>query len=130
MVKACRVLSGVDIIEAGDALPPHLWPTGRPIQLAGQRALEGWQTLDKNAADQRSELRKVDQQTPFVMYGLLQHVRFYFARPSDTFLVAGPKEAGFRRGDLSSNPAAREDVRAVWIPAQAAGLNFNRLDAG
>jgi tryptophan synthase alpha chain len=59
--------AGVDIIELGMPFTDPM-ADGPTIQLAGQRALEGGQTLDKTLQIAR-ELRKDDQQTPIVMMG-------------------------------------------------------------
>src|SRR5690606_25083704 len=56
--------AGVDIIELGMPFTDPM-ADGMTIQLAGQRALAGGQTLEKTLQIAR-ELRKTDQQTPIV----------------------------------------------------------------
>ena len=60
--------AGVDVIELGLPFTDPM-ADGPTIQLAGQRALEGGQTLEKTLQVAR-ELRKGDDTTPIVMMGL------------------------------------------------------------
>ena len=80
--------AGVDIIELGMPFTDPM-ADGETIQLAGQRALEGGQTLDKTLQIAR-ELLKEDDKTPIVMMGYYNPI---YSRGVDTFL-AQAKEAG------------------------------------
>jgi tryptophan synthase alpha chain len=93
---------------------------GETIQLAGQRALEGGQTLDKTLQIAR-ELRKTDDMTPIVMMGYYNPI---YSRGVDRFL-AQAKEAGIDGLIIVDLPPEEDDE--LCIPAQAAGLNFIRL---
>jgi len=118
VVKALPA-AGVDIIELGMPFTDPM-ADGPTIQLAGQRALEGGQTLDKTLQIAR-ELRKDDQQTPIVMMGYYNPI---YSRGVDTFLVQA-KEAGIDGLIIVDLPPEEDDE--LCIPAQAAGLNFIRL---
>jgi len=118
VVKALPA-AGVDIIELGMPFTDPM-ADGPTIQLAGQRALEGGQTLDKTLQIAR-ELRKDDQQTPIVMMGYYNPI---YSRGVDTFLVQA-KKAGVDGLIIVDLPPEEDDE--LCIPAQAAGLNFIRL---
>jgi tryptophan synthase alpha chain len=118
VVKALPA-AGVDIIELGMPFTDPM-ADGPTIQLAGQRALEAGQTLDKTLQIAR-ELRKDDQQTPIVMMGYYNPI---YSRGVDTFL-AQAKEAGIDGLIVVDLPPEEDDE--LCIPAQAAGLNFIRL---
>lgn len=111
--------AGVDIIELGMPFTDPM-ADGETIQLAGQRALEGGQTLDKTLQIAR-ELRKGDDKTPIVMMGYYNPI---YSRGVDTFL-AQAKEAGIDGLIIVDLPPEEDDE--LCIPAQAAGLNFIRL---
>jgi tryptophan synthase alpha chain len=111
--------AGVDIIELGMPFTDPM-ADGPTIQLAGQRALEGGQTLDKTLQIAR-ELRKDDQTTPIVMMGYYNPI---YSRGVDTFL-AQAKEAGIDGLIIVDLPPEEDDE--LCIPAQKAGLNFIRL---
>ena len=111
--------AGVDIIELGMPFTDPM-ADGGTIQLAGQRALEGGQTLDKTLQIAR-ELRKGDQRTPIVMMGYYNPI---YSRGVDTFL-AQAKEAGIDGLIIVDLPP--EEDEELCIPAQKAGLNFIRL---
>lgn len=111
--------AGVDIIELGMPFTDPM-ADGETIQLAGQRALEGGQTLDKTLQIAR-ELRKSDDKTPIVMMGYYNPI---YSRGVDRFLVEA-KEAGID-GLIIVDLPPEEDAE-LCIPAQAAGLNFIRL---
>ncbi|NKX43206.1 tryptophan synthase subunit alpha [Roseicyclus persicicus] len=111
--------AGVDIIELGMPFTDPM-ADGPTIQLAGQRALEGGQTLDKTLQIAR-ELRKDDQRTPIVMMGYYNPI---YSRGVDRFL-AQAKEAGIDGLIVVDLPPEEDDE--LCIPAQAAGLNFIRL---
>ena len=59
--------AGVDVIELGMPFTDPM-ADGPTIQLAGQRALEGGQTLQKTL-DMAAAFRKTDAETPIVMMG-------------------------------------------------------------
>lgn len=111
--------AGVDIIELGQPFTDPM-ADGPTIQLAGQRALEAGQTLDRTLAMAR-EFRKADDTTPIVMMGYYNPI---YSRGVDRFL-AEAKEAGID-GLIVVDLPPEEDVE-LCIPAQKAGLNFIRL---
>jgi len=111
--------AGVDVIELGMPFTDPM-ADGPTIQLAGQRALEAGQTLDKTLAMARA-LRESDDSTPIVMMGYYNPI---YARGVDTFL-AQAKEAGID-GLIVVDLPPEEDAE-LCLPAQAAGLNFIRL---
>ncbi|MBF9058155.1 tryptophan synthase subunit alpha [Rhodobacterales bacterium HKCCSP123] len=111
--------AGVDIIELGMPFTDPM-ADGPTIQLAGQRALDGGQTLDKTLQIAR-ELRKQDQQTPIVMMGYYNPI---YSRGVDRFL-AQALEAGIDGLIVVDLPPEEDDE--LCIPAQKAGLNFIRL---
>jgi len=111
--------AGVDIIELGMPFTDPM-ADGPTIQLAGQRALSGGQTLEKTLALVR-DLRAVDQTTPVVMMGYYNPI---YSRGVDSFLAAAVK-AGVD-GLIIVDLPPEEDAE-LCLPAQAAGLNFIRL---
>ncbi len=111
--------AGVDIIELGMPFTDPM-ADGTTIQLAGQRALNGGQTLAKTLQIVR-ELRRVDQLTPIVMMGYYNPI---FSRGVTAFL-ADAKDAGVDGLIVVDLPP--EEDSELCIPAQAAGLNFIRL---
>ena len=111
--------AGVDIIELGMPFTDPM-ADGETIQLAGQRALEGGQTLDKTLQIAR-ELRKVNDSTPIVMMGYYNPI---YSRGVANF-VAQAKEAGIDGLIIVDLPPEEDDE--LCIPAQKAGLNFIRL---
>jgi tryptophan synthase alpha chain len=111
--------AGVDVIELGMPFTDPM-ADGPTIQLAGQRALEGGQTLAKTL-DMAREFRKGDTTTPIVMMGYYNPI---YARGVDRFLVEA-KEAGIDGLIVVDLPP--EEDSELCIPAQAAGLNFIRL---
>ncbi len=111
--------AGVDIIELGMPFTDPM-ADGRTIQLAGQRALEAGQTLQKTL-DMATEFRKGDSTTPIVMMGYYNPI---YSRGVSRFLSAA-KAAGID-GLIVVDLPPEEDAE-LCIPAQAAGLNFIRL---
>ena len=93
---------------------------GPTIQLAGQRALDSGQTLQKTL-DMAAEFRKNDDSTPIVMMGYYNPI---FNRGVDKFLVDA-KAAGIDGLIVVDLPP--EEDEELCIPAQKAGLNFIRL---
>ncbi len=111
--------AGVDIIELGMPFTDPM-ADGPTIQLAGQRALEGGQTMDKTLAMVRT-FREDDAETPIVLMGYYNPI---YSRGVDRFL-AESKDAGVD-GLIIVDLPPEEDAE-LCIPAQAAGLNFIRL---
>ena len=111
--------AGVDIIEMGLPFTDPM-ADGETIQLAGQRALEAGQTLQKTL-DMAAEFRKTDDTTPIVMMGYYNPI---FNRGVDRFLVDA-KAAGIDGLIVVDLPPEEDDE--LCIPAQKAGLNFIRL---
>ncbi|WP_341368682.1 tryptophan synthase subunit alpha [Yoonia sp. BS5-3] len=111
--------AGVDIIELGVPFTDPM-ADGPTIQLAGQRALEGGQTLEKTLEYAR-ELRKSDDTTPIVMMGYYNPI---YARGVDAFL-ADAVTAGIDGLIIVDLPP--EEDEELCIPAQKAGINFIRL---
>ena len=111
--------AGVDIIELGLPFTDPM-ADGPTIQLAGQRALEGGQTLDKTLQIARA-FRETDQTTPIVMMGYYNPI---YSRGVPLFLEQA-KAAGVDGLIVVDLPP--EEDEELCIPAQAAGLNFIRL---
>jgi tryptophan synthase alpha chain len=111
--------AGVDIIEMGLPFTDPM-ADGPTIQLAGQRALEAGQTLDRTLAMARA-FREEDDTTPIVLMGYYNPI---YARGVARFLEQA-KEAGIDGLIVVDLPPEEDDE--LCIPAQAAGLNFIRL---
>ncbi|WP_319824473.1 tryptophan synthase subunit alpha [Thalassovita sp.] len=111
--------AGVDVIELGVPFTDPM-ADGPTIQLAGQRALEGGQTLQKTL-DMATEFRQSDDTTPIVLMGYYNPI---FNRGVDTFLKDA-KAAGIDGLIVVDLPP--EEDEELCIPAQKAGLNFIRL---
>lgn len=111
--------AGVDIIELGMPFTDPM-ADGPTIQLAGQRALKGGQTLQKTL-DMAATLRTQDDTTPIVMMGYYNPIH---NRGVDRFL-ADAKAAGVDGLIVVDLPPEEDDE--LCIPAQRAGLNFIRL---
>lgn len=111
--------AGVDIIEMGLPFTDPM-ADGETIQLAGQRALEAGQTLQKTL-DMATEFRKTDNTTPIVLMGYYNPI---FNRGVETFLTDA-KAAGIDGLIIVDLPPEEDDE--LCIPAQKAGLNFIRL---
>ncbi|GAA0295288.1 tryptophan synthase subunit alpha [Rhodovulum strictum] len=111
--------AGVDIIELGMPFTDPM-ADGPTIQLAGQRALEAGQTLEKTLEMARA-FRAGDDTTPIVMMGYYNPI---YNRGVDRFL-ADAREAGIDGLIVVDLPP--EEDEELCIPAQAAGLNFIRL---
>ncbi len=111
--------AGVDIIELGMPFTDPM-ADGPTIQLAGQRALDGGQTLEKTLQYAR-ELRKTDDTTPIVMMGYYNPI---YSRGVDAFLMDA-KAAGIDGLIIVDLPPEEDDE--LCIPAQKAGINFIRL---
>jgi len=111
--------AGVDIIELGIPFTDPM-ADGATIQLAGQRALEAGQTLEKTLQYAR-ELRKTDDTTPIVMMGYYNPI---YSRGVDKFLNDA-KAAGVDGLIIVDLPPEEDDE--LCIPAQKMGINFIRL---
>ncbi|MEI4473209.1 tryptophan synthase subunit alpha [Frigidibacter sp. MR17.24] len=111
--------AGVDVIELGLPFTDPM-ADGPTIQLAGQRALEGGQTLDRTLEMVRA-FRAGNDTTPIVMMGYYNPI---YSRGVDRFL-AEAKAAGIDGLIIVDLPP--EEDPELCLPAQAAGLNFIRL---
>ncbi len=111
--------AGVDIIELGLPFTDPM-ADGPTIQLAGQRALEAGQTLEKTLQMAR-DFRAGDDETPIVLMGYYNPI---FSRGVERFL-ADAKAAGIDGLIIVDLPPEEDDE--LCIPAQKAGLNFIRL---
>ena len=111
--------AGVDIIELGMPFTDPM-ADGPTIQLAGQRALEAGQTLEKTLAMARA-FRETDDTTPIVMMGYYNPI---YSRGVARFLDDA-RAAGIDGLIVVDLPP--EEDEELCIPAQAAGLNFIRL---
>jgi tryptophan synthase alpha chain len=111
--------AGVEIIELGMPFTDPM-ADGPTIQLAGQRALDQGQTLQKTL-DMARALRAENDTTPIVMMGYYNPI---YSRGVDKFL-ADAKDAGIDGLIVVDLPP--EEDEELCIPAQAAGLNFIRL---
>ncbi|MEM8553889.1 MAG: tryptophan synthase subunit alpha [Pseudomonadota bacterium] len=111
--------AGVDIIELGLPFTDPM-ADGPTIQLAGQRALEAGQTLEKTL-DLARAFRTEDDTTPIVMMGYYNPI---YNRGVETFL-SDAKAAGIDGLIVVDLPPEEDDE--LCVPAQAAGLNFIRL---
>ncbi|QYZ68319.1 tryptophan synthase subunit alpha [Neotabrizicola shimadae] len=111
--------AGVDIIELGMPFTDPM-ADGPTIQAAGQRALEGGQTMDRTLQMVR-EFRAGDAVTPIVLMGYYNPI---YSRGVDRFLSEAV-EAG-ADGLIVVDLPPEEDSE-LCLPAQAAGMNFIRL---
>jgi len=111
--------AGVDIIELGLPFTDPM-ADGSTIQLAGQRALEGEQNLEKTL-DYVRAFRTKNDTTPIVLMGYYNPI---YSRGVDRFLTEA-KEAGIDGLIIVDLPP--EEDEELCIPAQAAGINFIRL---
>jgi tryptophan synthase alpha chain len=111
--------AGADIIELGMPFSDPM-ADGPAVQLAGQRALRGGQTLAKTIELAR-RFREDDNETPIVMMGYYNPIYIYGVdRFLDEALAAGID--GLIVVDL---PPEMDDE--LCIPALAKGINFIRL---
>jgi len=109
----------VDVIELGMPFTDPM-ADGETIQLAGQRALEGGQTLLKTL-DMVKAFRKTDTTTPIVLMGYYNPIYSHGV----TQFLADAMAAGIDGLIVVDLPPEEDDE--LCIPAQAAGLNFIRL---
>jgi len=111
--------AGVDIIELGLPFTDPM-ADGSTIQLAGQRALEAGQDLQKTL-DYATAFRKTDDTTPIVLMGYYNPI---YSRGVDRFLKEAVA-AGIDGLIIVDLPPEEDDE--LCIPAQKAGINFIRL---
>ena len=111
--------AGVDVIELGIPFTDPM-ADGPTIQLAGQRALEGGQTL-KKTLEMARRFREEDDSTPIVMMGYYNPI---YSHGVDAFLDDA-RAAGVDGLIIVDLPP--EEDEELCIPAQKAGLNFIRL---
>ncbi|WP_375261392.1 tryptophan synthase subunit alpha [Palleronia sp.] len=111
--------AGVDVVELGMPFTDPM-ADGPTIQLAGQRALESGQTLDKTLQMVRA-FREDDDTTPVVMMGYYNPI---YSRGVDRFLKDAV-EAGIDGLIIVDLPPEEDDE--LCLPAQAAGIDFIRL---
>lgn len=111
--------AGVDIIELGQPFTDPM-ADGPTIQLAGQRALAGGQTLQRTL-DMAAEFRKTDDTTPIVLMGYYNPI---YNRGVDRFLNDA-RAAGIDGLIVVDLPP--EEDEELCIPARKAGLDFIRL---
>lgn len=111
--------AGVDVIELGVPFTDPM-ADGPTIQLAGQRALAGGQTLDRTL-DMVRRFRAQDDTTPIVLMGYYNPI---YSRGVDRFL-ADAAEAGIDGLIVVDLPP--EEDEELCIPALEAGINFIRL---
>jgi len=111
--------AGVDIIEIGMPFTDPM-ADGPAIQLAGQRAIKGGQTL-KKTLDLVTAFRKADDETPIVLMGYYNPI---FIHGVEAF-IADAKAAGIDGLIVVDLPPEEDDE--LCVPARAAGLDFIRL---
>ena len=111
--------AGVDIIELGLPFTDPM-ADGSTIQLAGQRALEAGQTLQKTL-DMVAAFRQHDDTTPIVLMGYYNPI---YSHGVARFL-ADAKAAGID-GLIVVDLPPEEDAE-LCLPAAEAGINFIRL---
>ncbi|HET9067272.1 MAG TPA: tryptophan synthase subunit alpha [Amaricoccus sp.] len=111
--------AGVDVIELGMPFTDPM-ADGPAVQRAGQRALEGGQTMERTLALVR-EFRAGDAETPIVLMGYYNPI---YARGVGRFL-AEAKEAGVDGLIVVDLPP--EEDEELCLPARAAGIDFIRL---
>lgn len=111
--------AGADVIELGMPFSDPM-ADGPAIQLAGQRALKGGQTL-KTTLDLAAEFRKQDDATPIVLMGYYNPIYIYGVENFlDDALASGID--GLIVVDL---PPEMDDE--LCVPALSRGINFIRL---
>ena len=112
--------AGADIIELGAPFSDPM-ADGPAIQLAGQRALKGGQTMKKTLQMAR-EFRKGDDTTPIVIMGYYNPVYVYgVERFLDDALEAGID------GLIIVDRSPAEMDSELCIPARKRDINFIRL---
>jgi tryptophan synthase alpha chain len=111
--------AGVDVIEFGMPFTDPM-ADGPTIQLAGQRALEAGQTMQKTL-DMVAAFREEDDTTPIVLMGYYNPI---YSRGVERFLKDA-KAAGVDGLIVVDLPP--EEDSELCLPALEAGLDFIRL---
>ena len=111
--------AGADLIEIGMPFSDPM-ADGPSIQLAGQRALKGGQTLAKTLA-MVENFRKLDTQTPIILMGYYNPIYIY---GNEKFLTDA-KAAGVDGLIIVDLPPEADDE--LCIPAMDHNINFIRL---
>ena len=111
--------AGADVIELGMPFSDPM-ADGPGIQLAGQRALAGGQTLKKTLA-MVAAFRKADDATPIVLMGYYNPIYSY----GNARFLADAAAAGVDGLIVVDLPP--EEDSELCLPARAAGLDFIRL---
>lgn len=111
--------AGADVIEVGMPFSDPM-ADGPAIQLAGQRALAGGQTLAKTLKVV-SQFRKIDKKTPIVLMGYYNPIYIYGV---EKFLKKA-KASGVDGLIIVDLPPEADDE--LCIPALEIGINFIRL---
>lgn len=111
--------AGADVIEVGMPFSDPM-ADGPAIQLAGQRALAGGQTLAKTLKIV-SQFRKTDKKTPIVLMGYYNPIYIYGV---EKFLKKA-KSSGVDGLIIVDLPPEADDE--LCIPALELGINFIRL---
>ncbi len=111
--------AGADVIEVGMPFSDPM-ADGPAIQMAGQRALKGGQTLAKTLA-MVAAFRKDDDATPIVLMGYYNPIYSY---GNERFL-AEAKAAGVDGLIVVDLPPEADDE--LCLPAMKHGINFIRL---
>jgi tryptophan synthase alpha chain len=118
-IMKCLPAAGADVIELGMPFSDPM-ADGPAIQLAGQRALKGGQTMVRTLEMVRA-FRQGDYQTPIVLMGYYNPIYIY----GNERFIADAKEAGVDGLIVVDLPPEADDE--LCIPALHAGLNFIRL---
>jgi len=118
-VLAALPAAGADVIELGMPFSDPM-ADGVAVQLAGQRALAGGQTLNKTLGMVET-FRKSDQTTPIILMGYYNPI---FIHGVDAF-IKDALAAGVDGLIVVDLPA--EEDEELCIPAVKAGLSFIRL---
>ncbi|HEY0918358.1 tryptophan synthase subunit alpha [Devosia sp.] len=111
--------AGADVIELGMPFSDPM-ADGPGIQMAGQRALSGGQTLRRTLAMVRA-FRQRDADTPIVLMGYYNPIYVFGVEA----FVAAARGAGVDGLIVVDLPP--EEDEELCLPALAAGLNFIRL---
>lgn len=111
--------AGADIIELGSPFTDPM-ADGATIQLAGQRALEGGQTLAKTLDLARS-FREDNDETPIILMGYYNPI---YSMGVQKFLSSA-REAGIDGLIIVDLP--REEDDELCLPAKSYGIDFIRL---
>jgi tryptophan synthase alpha chain len=111
--------AGADVIELGMPFSDPM-ADGPAIQLAGQRALKGGQTMVKTLELVRA-FRKSDSETPIVLMGYYNPIYIY----GNERFIDDARSAGVDGLIVVDLPPEADDE--LCLPAVRAGLNFIRL---